>query len=212
MKSTFKLIFRIINKTITVLSTSLNKINFILRNVKIGKKSIIKGLIFVRNNGVLEIGDSVIFNSSPMANPIGAGNRIYMRVGKVGTLKIGSGSKISNSSLIADNGFIYIGKNVHIGSGCKIFSTDFHSLNAYHRMQVPENPKFVSIGKIKIEDHVYIGASVTILKDVNIGEFSVVGSGSIVTRDIPSREIWGGVPARKIRDLSKDELLNPYGK
>jgi acetyltransferase-like isoleucine patch superfamily enzyme len=79
-------------------------------------------------------------------------------------------------------------------------------------MQVPENPKFVSIGKIKIEDHVYIGASVTILKDVNIGEFSVVGSGSIVTRDIPSREIWGGVPARKIRDLSKDELLNPYGK
>lgn len=52
---------------------------------------------------------------------------------------------------------------------------------------------------IYIEDGAFIGGNSIILKGVKIGKNSVVGAGSVVTRDIPDGEIWAGNPARKIR-------------
>lgn len=49
------------------------------------------------------------------------------------------------------------------------------------------------------EDGAFIGGNSIILKGVKIGKNSVVGAGSVVTRDIPDGEIWAGNPARKIR-------------
>lgn len=57
-------------------------------------------------------------------------------------------------------------------------------------------------GKIIVEDEVWIGASVTILHNVRIGRCSVIGSGSVVTKDVEPYSVYVGVPARKIRDLS----------
>ena len=52
-----------------------------------------------------------------------------------------------------------------------------------------------------------IGANVVVLPGVTIGEQALIGAGSVVTRDVPSREIWVGNPAKKLRDVPKDELL-----
>lgn len=50
-----------------------------------------------------------------------------------------------------------------------------------------------------VEDDVWIGHGATIVGPVRIGMGAVVAAGAVVTKDIPACEIWGGVPARKIR-------------
>lgn len=50
-----------------------------------------------------------------------------------------------------------------------------------------------------IDDEVWIGAGVVVLRGVHIGRGAVVAAGAVVTRDIPPMEIWGGVPARLLR-------------
>ena len=71
-------------------------------------------------------------------------------------------------------------------------------------------PKFVRhntiyknrcIAPVIIEDTVFIGAKCIILKGVTIGQNSIVGAGSVVTKSIPADEIWGGNPAKFIRKL-----------
>lgn len=67
-----------------------------------------------------------------------------------------------------------------------------------------------SKGSIIIGSDVWIGNNVSILSGVTIGHGAVVALGSVVTKDIPPYEIWGGVPARKIKDRFTDaekELL-----
>jgi maltose O-acetyltransferase len=50
-----------------------------------------------------------------------------------------------------------------------------------------------------IEDEVWIGARVVVLRGTRIGQGAVVAAGAVVTRDIPPMEIWGGVPARLLQ-------------
>lgn len=66
-------------------------------------------------------------------------------------------------------------------------------------------------GKVKIGDFVFIGAHTIIAKPVTIGNFSIVAAGSVITKDIPACEIWGGVPAKfiKKREIYK-HILDSY--
>lgn len=57
---------------------------------------------------------------------------------------------------------------------------------------------YTKIGRIKIGDHVFIGANTTILPGVTIGDSAVVGAGSVVTHDVPEGVVVAGVPARQI--------------
>ena len=65
-------------------------------------------------------------------------------------------------------------------------------------------------GKIIIKDNCFIGYGTTILPGVCIGPNSIVGAGSLVTKSIPSNEVWGGNPARFICTLEdyKQRCLN----
>lgn len=51
---------------------------------------------------------------------------------------------------------------------------------------------------IMLEEDVWLGVDVVVLKGVRIGQGAVVGAGAVVTKSIGPREIWGGVPAKKI--------------
>lgn len=55
-------------------------------------------------------------------------------------------------------------------------------------------------GLTVVEDDVWIGTRCIILAGVTIGMGAIVGAGSVVNKSIPPCEIWGGVPAKKIRD------------
>ena len=54
-----------------------------------------------------------------------------------------------------------------------------------------------------IEDNVFIGANCIILKGVKIGDRSIIGAGSVVTKNVPSDQIWAGNPAKFIREINQ---------
>jgi len=62
----------------------------------------------------------------------------------------------------------------------------------------PETPETV------IEADAWIGFGTIVMQGIRVGRGSVVAAGSVVTKDVPPYEIWGGVPARKIRDRFTD--------
>jgi acetyltransferase-like isoleucine patch superfamily enzyme len=96
---------------------------------------------------------------------------------------------------------IQIGNNVKIGGGARIYDTDFHAIDPKLRL----NPITDFANKVKIpvviEDNVFIGAHSTILKGVTIGQNSIIGACSVVTKNVPLNEIWAGNPAKFIRNV-----------
>ncbi len=59
-------------------------------------------------------------------------------------------------------------------------------------------------GEIKIGKHVFVGVNSVILAPRTIGDSAVVGAMSVVTKDIPSNQVWAGNPARCLKDRKKD--------
>ncbi|POH60670.1 acetyltransferase [Arthrobacter glacialis] len=117
---------------------------------------------------------------------------------------------------------INIGRDTFINYGCFFDAADTISIG--QRVRVGMNVTMVTgshqIGPpeqragaeeaypIHIGNGVWIGANVTILPGVKIGDGAVVGAGSVVTKSIPANELHAGVPARRMRPLLADlELL-----
>jgi acetyltransferase-like isoleucine patch superfamily enzyme len=92
-------------------------------------------------------------------------------------------------------------KRVTIGDDClfseeiMIHTSDHHSIIDLSSMQQVNFP-----AEVIIADHVWIGSNVTILAGVTIGLGSIIGSGSVVTKPVGAKELWGGVPARMLRE------------
>ena len=196
MKNFIKKIFRISD-------TLYNFMVLRYRQVQYGRNLKILGKIYGvsnRRDGII-IGDNVSINSSLESNPIGGDRRTILFAKGCGKIRIGNNCGISNSTLFAAAS-IEIGNDVLIGGGTKIYDTDFHWLDFHRRMKEPGgNSK-----PVIIRDGAFIGAHCIICKGVTIGERSIVGVGSVVTKNIPSNEIWGGCPAKRIRTVSGDDI------
>lgn len=106
------------------------------------------------------------------------------------SLHLGSGYA-NNECRISCTGEIVLGDEVFIGPQTMIMDDDRHEITG-------SKP---GPGRIEIGNHVWIGARCTILKGVRIGDGAVIAAGSVVTRDVPEGTLWGGVPARYIRDV-----------
>ena len=111
---------------------------------------------------------------------------------------------------------IHIGKNVFINAGCKfqdqggIYIEDgvligHHAVLAtINHMEDPEKRAGMIFQPIHIEKNVWLGANVTVLPGVTIGEGSIIAAGAVVTKDVPANMIAAGVPAKVIRKVKKD--------
>lgn len=187
--------FSIIKKLLNFL---LNRITFYRHNVKIGGDWRINGRLFITNSGRIVIGKSFHANSGKNTNPIGGDTVLRLIVGSGAELVIGNNVGISNSTIVCRNN-VEIGNFVLIGGSCKIWDTDFHSLDPILRMHKGDNN--VKTEPIKIGDYTFIGGNSIILKGVTIGNNSIVGAGSVVTKSIPDNEIWAGNPARFIKAI-----------
>lgn len=164
-------------------------------HVKFDNTLTVNGKLLIFGDGI-QIGKNVRINCGCRSNPIGGDSCTILRTEGNGTIEIGDNTGISNSAIVAYQ-YVYIGKNVLLGGSCKIYDTDFHSLDIEVRMKHPvEN---IVSKPVVIEDGVFIGAHSIILKGVTIGENSIVGAGSVVTKSIPAGEIWAGNPARQIK-------------
>jgi acetyltransferase-like isoleucine patch superfamily enzyme len=171
-----------------------------INHVQHGSALRINGKISLRNKGDLRIGRHVVITSSLKDNPIGGDAQTFINVHKGAKLMIGDGVGISNSTIYCMQEII-ISDHVGIGGNCKIYDTDFHSIYFKDRcldgnINIPKAAVFLGRG-------CWLGSYVTILKGVKIGEYSVIGAGSVVTKDIPPNQIWAGNPARFIKMINQ---------
>ena len=101
---------------------------------------------------------------------------------------------INSGCRFQDQGGLYIGEGSLIGHNV-IIATLNHDMDPYHRADL--HPKPVHIGK-----RVWIGSGSILLPGVTIGDNSIVGAGSIVTKDVAPDTIVAGNPAKFIKNLS----------
>ena len=102
---------------------------------------------------------------------------------------------------------ISIGDNVIIGSSVSFLTHDaFHGV--CNRRGIKLNEK---VGCIEIGSNCFIGANVSVVCDVQIGDDVVIAAGSVVTHDVPPGEIWGGVPAKRIGYCTAKLILYTQG-
>jgi len=166
-------------------------------------KIIFNGLPFFRfsNGSIVVLGESLIFTSNPNINPVGLSKRCSIYVGDGARLYIGYNSGFSGVSIFCKKN-IYIGCNVNVGGNCWILDTDFHPID-FNSRRLGDYSKTKS-EDIFIGNDVFIGANSMILKGVRIGDRSVIGAGSVVTKNVPSDQIWAGNPVKFIRAISNE--------
>ena len=198
MRFFLKASFLFINHIINLLNYLINKIIFIYQEISVGSFRI-NGVLKIYNDGHISIGDNFKANSGKNYNPIGGDTTLRLICHKNAKLIIVDNVGISNSTIKCSNG-ITIENNVLIGGGCKIWDTDFHSLN--YKIRGTKNDWDLSNNhKIIIKKHAFIGGGSKILKGVIVGEKSIVAAGSVVSKSIPGGQIWGGNPAKFIKNI-----------
>jgi len=165
----------------------------------------IVGFIGVKGfKGKIYFGKNVLINSNKWSNPVGLSSSTYLCVNRDAVIEIGNNVGISNALLYAREK-ITIEDDVIIGGGCQVLDNDFHSLDYAIRRTHLDQENVVS-AKIIIRRGVFIGTGSIVLKGVEIGEQSIIAAGSVVTKNIPSFEIWGGNPAKFIRSISNPNI------
>ncbi|MGJ1322026.1 DapH/DapD/GlmU-related protein [Sphingobacterium faecium] len=92
-------------------------------------------------------------------------------------------------------GPVTIGDHVHIGQHVLISGLN----HSYEQVDLKISDQGVTVNQICIDSNVWIGANVVILPGVHIGEHSVVGAGSVVTRDVAPFTVVVGNPARCVK-------------
>jgi maltose O-acetyltransferase len=144
------------------------------------------GRPLIHNHGRLIIGDRVRLVSTVVP--------IELTVAS-GTLEIQDRVFINYGCSIGTRELVRIGQDCAIGSYVMIIDNSFHRLEPERRNELPESAPVI------LEQNVWLGTRVIVLPGVTIGSGSVVGAGSVVTRDIPPRSLAVGSPARVVRSL-----------
>lgn len=187
-----------------------NRIVFIFKGVSFGKNMKVYNKFYLKKHkkAGLTIGDNFVFTSGDAINPLCRNicGCIYLRYPS-SVLTIGDSTGISSACIWAKES-ITIGNRVNIGGDCIIMDTDAHNLDYRIRASTEKIDGYwkdlftANTAPIVIEDDVFIGTRCIILKGVTIGARSVIGSGSVVTKSIPSDCIAAGNPCRVIRQLN----------
>jgi galactoside O-acetyltransferase len=156
-------------------------------------------LLRLRRGNRLIIGARTLFNGRVLFEDTG------------GEIRVGERCYVGNSGLICHS-LIDIGDDVIVSWGCTIVDHNSHAIAWSGRKgdvsdwaEGRKDWTHVKRSPVVIEDKVWIGYGVSILKGVRVGRGSVIGAGSVVTKDIPAYSLVAGNPARVVRSLGEDE-------
>jgi Acetyltransferase (isoleucine patch superfamily) len=177
-------------------------VNRVGKNVSFGTN------VVLRHPHKISIGDNVVIDDNCLLDAKGTGNK---------GITIGNGVFVGRNTILSSkNGDIILDDNVNIGFNCEIVSANevrvgknvlfgayTYLICADHdfdRVDVPVSEQGRSARGIYVEDNVWFGAGVKVLDGVTIKRDSIIGTGSVVTKDIPEYSIAIGTPAKVVKD------------
>ncbi|GAB5563386.1 MAG: acyltransferase [Winogradskyella sp.] len=181
------LILNIINKFKRRAFTLVNKLKYL-------------GVLSAESNTILEQRVSIkpFFGSkSKLKVEMRKNSRIHHDVIIQGTgiFILGENSYISSYCIIGVNERIEIGRNVMIADAVSIRDTD----HKFENVEIPVINQGIETSPIVIKDNVWIGYGAVITKGITINEGAIIAANAVVTRDVETNTIVGGVPAKVLR-------------
>ncbi|KAG7399949.1 hypothetical protein PHYBOEH_007469 [Phytophthora boehmeriae] len=127
----------------------------------------------------------------------------------IGDVKVGKGSSIwYNATVRGDVNHITIGENTNIQDQAVVHVAKIHKdIPTKIGNNVTVGPAAI-VHACTIQDHCIIGTGAQVLDGAEVGAKSIITAGSIVTQNkkVPSGQLWSGVPARYLRDLTAEEM------
>ena len=155
-------------------------------------------LVQRRRGSTIAIGRALHMRNWFSSNPLGVQHTSILATRADGAfIRIGDHVSMTGAVICAQSG-ITIGDRVRIGANSAIVDTDFHPLDARERISAPREG---SSRPVVIEEDVFLGTRVLVMKGSTIGRGSIIGAGSVVVGEIPAGSIAAGNPARVIRAL-----------
>jgi acetyltransferase-like isoleucine patch superfamily enzyme len=192
--------WKLVNKLFSWLAYPYIRIIFSINSVSWGYGWQFYGIPIIQKHRLshMKFGNGLNLRSSVRSNPLGPNHPVILCTWEKGAcLQIGDFFAMTGGSICCAER-IAIGNHVALGANTVITDTDFHPLQLEERIKNPADGK---TAPIVIADHVFIGMNSLVLKGVTIGEGSVIGAGSVVTKNIPGHVIAAGNPARIIRQI-----------
>lgn len=170
-----------------------NRLSAFWWKVKLGRDVRFQGRTYFRTEpcSSISIGDNCLFQSNHASNLIGVYSPCMIStISRKAKITIGNNCGFSGT-VIGAALKITFGDNVRCGANTMITDSDWHSDDSRTGKDAP----------VIIDDNVWLGYGVKVLKGVHIGKNSVIGAGSIVTKDIPANVIAAGNPCRVIKQI-----------
>ena len=195
---------RVIENLISFISFWITKRRYIKKK---GRKTFIHYSARFRRKKAISIGSGVEIKHHAMLKgkiTIGDNTNIYpyaLLKTRKSEIVIGNNCHVHEFSMLISVGGIKIGNNVRIAHHVSLLATT----HQFERTDIPISEQgMYSKGGIVIEDDVLIGAGAKVFDGVTIGRGSIVGAGSVVTKDVPQYTIVAGIPAKPIKKRGKE--------
>ncbi len=176
---------------------------------RVGRNVIFGRSMTIRHPNRIMVGANVVFDDYVVLDAKGTDNRgidiadnVIVGRGSViscknGNISIGEGTNIAMSCFIQSARDVQIGKNVLFAAYCYVIGGGDHRTD---RIDVPIIYQGQVVRGVTIEDNCWLGAGVKVQDGVTIGHDSIIGSGAVVTKDIPPYSVAVGVPAKVVKN------------
>lgn len=185
-------------KTLELYSNFRMGIELSIKKIKYGKNVRFWSTMYVVRypESSISIGDNCGFRSDKNSNMIGVNRKCMLSThSKTASISIGNNCGFSGTVLGAKERIV-IGNDVLCGANTLITDFDWHGILPHERKTSSGDSRPIIIG-----NNVFIGYGTLVLKGVTIGDNSVIGANSVVTRDIPANVIAGGNPCKVLKNL-----------
>jgi acetyltransferase-like isoleucine patch superfamily enzyme len=184
-----------------VLALPYIRFGFALHGISWGRRWRIFGMPIIQRHrkSRIELGDGLYMRSWSRSNPLTPNHRTVLSTRRArAVITVGKDCGFTGATIVADQK-VQIGDRVQVGANAVIVDTNFHPITPEGRR---DNMHAGASAPVIIEDDVFIGMQSIILKGVTVGVGSVVGAGSVVARDVPSRSVVIGNPAQVVKKLT----------
>ncbi|MDN5098607.1 acyltransferase [Aliarcobacter butzleri] len=154
---------------------------------------------FKKTNGIFRIDSGVTifgFDNIELGKNVNFAKNSYVYANDNGVLIIGDNFTMNNNSQLgAASGKIVIGNDCSIAPNCVLRASN----HAFTNIEIPIREQGHTYGEIVVEDDVWVASNCVVTANTRIGKGSIIGAGSVVTKNVEPYSIMGGVPAKLIK-------------